>query len=181
MHFRSKYDESEDVPQCWFTCICVFVDGHRYIFPTVFAKTSCMMNPILYGSTNATLRNEFWKLWRQMRRSLCASKVGHERDDDDPPHPRCSLVPVRLSSHFFHLAARLNIMDHLNNRLISANIGQFIGNNRLKLIPFFVWQFLFTEMARSVLDVATTFFFLKKRTHCIEYSKNKRNVHIIGV
>jgi hypothetical protein len=68
-----------------------------------------MMNPILYGLTNATLRNEFWKLWRQMRRSLCASKVGHERDDDDPPHPRCSLVPVRLSSHSFTLPLDLTL------------------------------------------------------------------------
>ncbi|CAG7724177.1 unnamed protein product [Allacma fusca] len=29
-----------------------------YIFPTIFAKTSCMMNPILYGFTNRFLRKE---------------------------------------------------------------------------------------------------------------------------
>lgn len=38
----------------------------RYIFPTVFAKTSCMMNPLLYGLTNASLRRQFELLWSEV-------------------------------------------------------------------------------------------------------------------
>lgn len=44
----------------------------RYIFPTVFAKMSCMMNPLLYGLTNSSLRRELRHLWQDM---CCQRKV----------------------------------------------------------------------------------------------------------
>ena len=50
----------------------------RYIFPTLFAKTSCMMNPLLYGLTNASLRQEFCRLWR----GGCRNKMDNEFDQE---------------------------------------------------------------------------------------------------
>ncbi|KAK7066577.1 hypothetical protein SK128_007734, partial [Halocaridina rubra] len=35
-----------------------------YVFPTVFAKTSCMMNPIIYGVSHKLLRREFCRFLR---------------------------------------------------------------------------------------------------------------------
>jgi hypothetical protein len=50
----------------------------RYIFPTLFAKTSCMMNPFLYGLTNASLRQEFRQLWL----GGCRKKIDHNFDQE---------------------------------------------------------------------------------------------------
>lgn len=52
MSFVSIYHP--DLPAFW------------YIFPTVFAKMSCMMNPLLYGLTNSSLRRELRHLWQDM-------------------------------------------------------------------------------------------------------------------
>jgi len=51
-----------DLPKFW------------YIFPTCFAKCSCMCNPIIYGLTNASLRSELRKLFRQ----VCFLQKGDE-------------------------------------------------------------------------------------------------------
>ncbi|XP_047484167.1 opsin-5-like [Penaeus chinensis] len=48
-----------------------------YVFPTVFAKTSCMMNPIIYGLSHKLLRRELLKL---LRTCCCVDKSGDIRD-----------------------------------------------------------------------------------------------------
>ncbi|XP_037799280.1 uncharacterized protein LOC119594290, partial [Penaeus monodon] len=49
----------------------------RYVFPTVFAKTSCMMNPIIYGLSHKLLRRELLKL---LRTCCCVDKSDDIRD-----------------------------------------------------------------------------------------------------
>ncbi|XP_063598912.1 rhodopsin, G0-coupled-like [Penaeus indicus] len=48
-----------------------------YVFPTVFAKTSCMMNPIIYGLSHKLLRRELLKL---LRTCCCVDKSDDIRD-----------------------------------------------------------------------------------------------------
>ncbi|XP_046461217.1 rhodopsin, G0-coupled-like [Daphnia pulex] len=61
MSFVSIYHP--DLPAFW------------YIFPTVFAKMSCMMNPLLYGLTNSSLRRELRHLWQDI---CCQGKTDAE-------------------------------------------------------------------------------------------------------
>lgn len=63
MRACARFNDIDSVLCVSLTVICCH---QRYIFPTVFAKMSCMMNPLLYGLTNASLRREFRQLWHDM-------------------------------------------------------------------------------------------------------------------
>lgn len=67
----------------------------RYIFPTVFAKMSCMMNPLLYGLTNSSLRRELRHLWQDI---CCQGKTDAE---DRPCHYRNRRFRSRRYDHYY--------------------------------------------------------------------------------
>ncbi|XP_068206563.1 visual pigment-like receptor peropsin isoform X2 [Palaemon carinicauda] len=51
-----------------------------YIFPTIFAKTSCMMNPIIYGLSHKLIRRE---LFRFLRNYCCNNREAAKREYEE--------------------------------------------------------------------------------------------------